>query len=150
MVLLEREIRACDARILAADLPVVQGDAVMLAAVVNNLLINALRHGPRRDGEVRIEGAPALVDIGTDPDEPQATSSFPTGGCSTTSTMSTKPIFSAMAELDLYPPESTHCAIRPADVEAWSGRWDALGLWIKQSIFGPPDAKRRIPRQLCT
>lgn len=55
MALLQREIRSRDARILAADLPVVQGDAVMLAAVVNNLLINALRYGPRRDGEVRIE-----------------------------------------------------------------------------------------------
>jgi signal transduction histidine kinase len=53
--LLEREIRARDARILAAGLPVVRGDAVMLAAVVNNLLINALRYGPRKDGEVRIE-----------------------------------------------------------------------------------------------
>ena len=55
MVLREREIRARDARILAADLPVVHGDEVMLAAVLNNLLINALRYGPRRDGEVRIE-----------------------------------------------------------------------------------------------
>ena len=55
MALLEREIRARDARVLAADLPVVQGDAVMLAAVVNNLLVNALRYGPRRAGEVRIE-----------------------------------------------------------------------------------------------
>ncbi len=55
MALLEREIRARDARILAADLPVVQGDAVMLAAVLNNLLVNALRYGPRTDGEVRIE-----------------------------------------------------------------------------------------------
>jgi signal transduction histidine kinase len=53
--LLEREIRARDARILAADLPVVQGDAVMLAAVLNNLLMNALRYGPRKDGEVQIE-----------------------------------------------------------------------------------------------
>ena len=53
--LLGGEIRACDARILAADLPVVQGDAVLLGAVVNNLLINALRYGPRRDCEVRID-----------------------------------------------------------------------------------------------
>ena len=55
IALLEREMRARNARILVADLPVVQGDAVMLAAVVNNLLINALRYGPRKDGEVRIE-----------------------------------------------------------------------------------------------
>jgi hypothetical protein len=25
-------------------------------------------------------------------------------------------------------PRSTHCAIRPADVEAWRDRWDALGV----------------------
>jgi signal transduction histidine kinase len=55
IALLDREIRARDARILATDLPVVRGDAVMLAAVVNNLLVNALRYGPRKDGEVRIE-----------------------------------------------------------------------------------------------
>jgi signal transduction histidine kinase len=53
--LLQREIRARDARILAEDLPVVQGDGVMLGAVVTNLLLNALRYGPRKDGEVRIE-----------------------------------------------------------------------------------------------
>lgn len=52
---LKREIRARDVRILATDLPVVQGDAVMLGSVVNNLLTNALRYGPRKDGEVRIE-----------------------------------------------------------------------------------------------
>ena len=33
----------------------VQGDAVLLGAVVNNLLINALRYGPRSDCEVRID-----------------------------------------------------------------------------------------------
>ena len=53
--LLAGEIRARDARILAADLPVVEGDAVLLGAVVNNLLINALRYGPRKDCEVRID-----------------------------------------------------------------------------------------------
>ena len=25
-------------------------------------------------------------------------------------------------------PGSTHCAIKPADVAAWRGRWDTLGL----------------------
>ena len=33
----------------------VQGDAILLGAVVNNLLINALRYGPRKDCEVRID-----------------------------------------------------------------------------------------------
>ena len=55
IAVLEREIRARDARVLVADLPVVPADAVILAAVVNNLLINELRYGPRKDGEVRIE-----------------------------------------------------------------------------------------------
>ena len=53
--LLEGEIRARDARILAAGMPVVQGDAVLLGAVVNNLLINALRYGPRSECEVRLD-----------------------------------------------------------------------------------------------
>ena len=53
--LLEGEIRARDARILATGLPVVQGDAVLLGAVVNNLLINALRYGPRSACEVRLD-----------------------------------------------------------------------------------------------
>ena len=53
--LLQGEIRARGARILAAALPVVQGDAVLLGAVVNNLLVNALRYGPRADCEVRVD-----------------------------------------------------------------------------------------------
>jgi signal transduction histidine kinase len=53
--LLETEIRARDARIVVAQLPVVRGDRVLLGSVVNNLLQNALRYGPRSAGEVRIE-----------------------------------------------------------------------------------------------
>ena len=53
--LLDSEIRARRARIVAADLPVVHGDGVLLGRVVTNLLMNALRYGPRNDGEVRIE-----------------------------------------------------------------------------------------------
>lgn len=53
--LLQGEIRARDARVLAEDLPVVEGDGVMLGGVVTNLLLNALRYGPRKDGEVRVE-----------------------------------------------------------------------------------------------
>lgn len=52
--LLRDEIRAHDARIVASALPVVEADAILLGAVVNNLLLNALRYGPRVGGEVRI------------------------------------------------------------------------------------------------
>jgi signal transduction histidine kinase len=51
----ESEIRVRCARILAGKLPVVGGDEVMLAVVLNNLVMNALRYGPREGGEVRIE-----------------------------------------------------------------------------------------------
>jgi len=53
--LLAREIAARDARVIAAELPVVEGDEVLLGGVVNNLLLNALRYGPRNGGEVRID-----------------------------------------------------------------------------------------------
>jgi signal transduction histidine kinase len=52
--LLGREIRAHGTRVIAAGLPVVQADPVLLGAVVNNLLLNALRYGPRFGGEVRV------------------------------------------------------------------------------------------------
>jgi signal transduction histidine kinase len=52
--LLGAEIAAHGARIVAEKLPVVEADEVLLAGVVNNLLLNALRYGPRTGGEVRI------------------------------------------------------------------------------------------------
>ena len=51
--LLGNEIRAHRTRVVAVGLPVVQADPVLLGAVVNNLLLNALRYGPRFGGEVR-------------------------------------------------------------------------------------------------
>ena len=51
---LDAEIRAYEVRVLAAELPVVEGDSVLLGVVVNNLLLNALRYGPRNGGDVRI------------------------------------------------------------------------------------------------
>jgi signal transduction histidine kinase len=53
--LLDSEIHARGARIAAADLPVIHGDGTMLGRVVTNLLMNALRYGPRGESEVRIE-----------------------------------------------------------------------------------------------
>ena len=55
IALLQSEIDARDARMLANDLPVVRGDGVLLSVLINNLLVNALRYGPRKRGEVRIE-----------------------------------------------------------------------------------------------
>ena len=51
---LEGEIRAYEVRILATELPVVEGDGVLLGVVFNNLLVNALRYGPRNGGDVWI------------------------------------------------------------------------------------------------
>src|SRR5215212_5092515 len=55
IALLAAEIAAHEARVVATQLPVVEADEVLLAGVVNNLLLNALRYGPRNRGEVRIE-----------------------------------------------------------------------------------------------
>ena len=57
VALLHIEIRAHEARVVATDLPVVQGDEELLGAVINNLLLNALRYGPRTGGEVRFEAS---------------------------------------------------------------------------------------------
>ena len=51
---LDAEIRAYQVRVLAAELPVVEGDGALLGVVFNNLLLNALRYGPRNGGDVRI------------------------------------------------------------------------------------------------
>jgi signal transduction histidine kinase len=52
--MLRDEIRAHDAQVVASGLPVIEADGVLLGAVINNLLLNALRYGPRVGGEVRI------------------------------------------------------------------------------------------------
>jgi signal transduction histidine kinase len=51
---LDAEIRAYEIRALAGELPVVEGDGVLLGVADNNLLLNALRYGPRNGGDVRI------------------------------------------------------------------------------------------------
>lgn len=45
LAVLAPEIEARQARVALAQLPVVAGDAVLLGAVFNNLLVNALQHG---------------------------------------------------------------------------------------------------------
>jgi len=52
--LLRHEIRIQRATVEVGPLPVVAGDPVLLAGVVRNLLLNALRYGPRRGGIVSV------------------------------------------------------------------------------------------------
>jgi light-regulated signal transduction histidine kinase (bacteriophytochrome) len=53
--LLGPEISLRRARITVLPMPVVRGDAALLTGVIQNLLVNALKYGPRRDGEICIE-----------------------------------------------------------------------------------------------
>jgi signal transduction histidine kinase len=54
VALLEPEIRARGAAVEIGELPVVQGEAPLIAAVFNNLLVNALKYGPREPSTIRI------------------------------------------------------------------------------------------------
>jgi signal transduction histidine kinase len=54
VALLEPEIRARGATVEIGQLPVVRGEAPLIAAVVNNLLVNALKYGPRGPATIRI------------------------------------------------------------------------------------------------
>ena len=60
VALLEPEIRARGATVEIGELPVVRGEAPLITAVVNNLLVNALKYGPR---------APATIRIGAERDD---------------------------------------------------------------------------------
>jgi signal transduction histidine kinase len=52
--LLYHEVRAHRATVDVGPLPVVPGDPVLLGGVVKNLILNALRYGPRHDGTVAV------------------------------------------------------------------------------------------------
>src|SRR5205085_7167839 len=54
VALLEPEVRARGVSVEIGELPVVRGEAPLIAAVVNNLLVNALKYGPRGAATVRI------------------------------------------------------------------------------------------------
>jgi signal transduction histidine kinase len=56
--MLASEIEARGFRVRIGDLPVVAGDAVLLTAVFRNLLVNAIRHGSGRRGEIRVFAEP--------------------------------------------------------------------------------------------
>jgi signal transduction histidine kinase len=58
--LLRYEIRRQRASLDVGPLPVVAGDPVLLGGVMKNLLLNALRYGPRRGGEVTVFARRAL------------------------------------------------------------------------------------------
>jgi len=59
--LLAGEIAAHEARIVVGALPIVEADEVLIGGVVNNLLLNALRYGPRTGGAVSIHARRALA-----------------------------------------------------------------------------------------
>jgi signal transduction histidine kinase len=52
--LLRHEIRVQGATMEIEPLPVVSGDPVLLGGVIKNLLLNAVRYGPRRGGTVTL------------------------------------------------------------------------------------------------
>jgi signal transduction histidine kinase len=55
---LRPEIEARGVQVRLGELPVVAGDAVLLTAVLRNLLMNAIRHGSGRRGEIRVLAEP--------------------------------------------------------------------------------------------
>jgi signal transduction histidine kinase len=54
IALLRPEIATRGVRLSIAPLPVVQADHALLASVLQNLLVNALRYGPRSGGTIRL------------------------------------------------------------------------------------------------
>jgi signal transduction histidine kinase len=52
--LLDPEIRAKRARVVVEPMPVVSGNKALLNGALGNLLVNALKYGPRDNGEIRI------------------------------------------------------------------------------------------------
>jgi len=62
LTLLAPEIMARRADVQVADLPWAYGEETLIGAVFTNLLLNALRYGPRDAGTVRVDGA--LEDCG--------------------------------------------------------------------------------------
>jgi signal transduction histidine kinase len=56
--LLAPEIRARDADVQVAPLPCIRGEETLIGAVFSNLLVNALKYGPRARGRVLVEATP--------------------------------------------------------------------------------------------
>src|SRR5215213_10005198 len=62
LALLAPEIRARRADVQVADLPRAYGEETLIGAVFTNLLLNALRYGPRDAGTIRVD---AVLEDGT-------------------------------------------------------------------------------------
>jgi signal transduction histidine kinase len=52
--LLRPEVLARKAKVQTQRLPVVEGDAALLSALLKNLIINALKYGPRTNGKIAV------------------------------------------------------------------------------------------------
>ena len=57
VALLGPDVRARGAQVLVAPLPTVDAEAPLISAVFMNLLVNALKYGPRRSPTVRVDAA---------------------------------------------------------------------------------------------
>jgi signal transduction histidine kinase len=57
VALLRPDLRRRGARVLLGPLPSVDGEEALVGAVFMNLLVNALKYGPRRDATVRVGAA---------------------------------------------------------------------------------------------
>lgn len=70
VALLEPEIRARRVSVEIGELPVVRGEPPLIAAVMNNLLVNALKYGPRGRATIRVgaerDGAAWRVHVESD------------------------------------------------------------------------------------
>ena len=55
LTLLAPEINARSAEVHVAELPEVHGEQALIGAVFTNLLLNALRYGPRERGKIRVD-----------------------------------------------------------------------------------------------
>ena len=57
LTLLEPEIEVRAAEVQAAELPHVSAEETLISAVFTNLLLNALRYGPREHGTIRVDAS---------------------------------------------------------------------------------------------
>ncbi len=58
LTLLAPEVRSRGAAVQVAELPNVDGDEPLISAVFSNLLINALKYGPRSRGKILVDATP--------------------------------------------------------------------------------------------
>jgi signal transduction histidine kinase len=61
LTLLAPEIRSRDAQVQVTDLPHIRGEEALISAVFSNLLVNALKYGPREHGTILVDAAPDTI-----------------------------------------------------------------------------------------